>query len=184
MMKKKATEVDEEADLRSVFRSEYFAQVLCRINIFSKLASFMSLQFSAPSAIFLFQNNFFFLQNIDSWYCWAMRANVCVGGSASYVVSHSMFRDAFYVIVTTQTACQDLRFFSTFSGKHLNSLTGTEMDSLTCGSWKRWFIMFMTFMMVMVIVQVTSMLGTMLTKEELEDFMKEADVVRTRSRGS
>ena len=44
--------------------------------------------------------------------------------------------------------------------------------------------MFMTFMMVMVIVQVTSMLGTMLTKEELEDFMKEADVVRTRSRGS
>ena len=60
MMKKKATEVDEEADLRSVFRSEYFAQVLCRINIFSKLAFFMSLQFSAPSAIFSFQNTFFY----------------------------------------------------------------------------------------------------------------------------
>ena len=30
----------------------------------------------------------------------------------------------------------------------------------------------------MMFMQVTGMLGTMLTKEELEEFMKEADVVR------
>ena len=31
---------------------------------------------------------------------------------------------------------------------------------------------------MMMLMQVTGMLGTMLTKEELEEFMKEADVVR------
>ena len=31
---------------------------------------------------------------------------------------------------------------------------------------------------MVMLMQVTGMLGTMLTKEELEEFMKEADVVR------
>ena len=31
----------------------------------------------------------------------------------------------------------------------------------------------------MLVTQVTGMLGTMLTKEELDEFMREADVVRT-----
>ena len=33
----------------------------------------------------------------------------------------------------------------------------------------------------MLVIQVTGMLGTMLTKEELEEFMREADVVSSKT---
>ena len=32
----------------------------------------------------------------------------------------------------------DWKFLSPISGKHLSCLTETEMDSLTCESWRRW----------------------------------------------